>query len=1363
MQRVNLGRPASDQFELIRWEDDFYTADSTFQDQIDSPADCEMVICIFWKRLGSDLPDEYRRDDGTLPTGTEYEFEMALHHAAKTPERTPDILVYRKTEEVFFSEEQLAVEQQQRERFLTFWQRWFRNEKGHFVAGFHSFPSTAEFETLVEAHLRRWLSEQHGEVVWTKGSPFRGLEPFDVDHAEIFFGRRRETDRTRARFLANALAGCRFLLIQGASGSGKSSLARAGVLPQLLSAGGFGELPLMDRYAITSPAALRMPDAGNDWAVGLAKALFAKTALGGELAEGDFKSPETLAPLLRAEGAPAVTPLIGALDRSAETDQVSHLRRGCILLVDQFEELFDWPAEEAEAFLKWLKMAMDSGQIFVLATMRSEFQHKIGSLKTFANLTGLHEVRGPDTPDPIVALEPPGPADIRDIINGPAKAAGLTFEGGTDGAPDLAARIEASAEPDALPALQLLLTQLYDRKEDTLLTHAAFDDVGGVTGVMAFLGDEVLASAPKNQAQAFTKIVRSFVRVDAGDAPALARRVATSRFDADPPAQALCERLQNAGLITADANGMRLAHESLLQGWQALKQAVDDERHFFEIRARLGPLSDNYQRQKKDDPGKAKEALLTGLNLLEGESLLKTWGPEQVSATNPDLPELITTSSQNAKRKRRRRTTLIGAATLAVVAVAIGVTWQEVRRTQQALETRLQASMAEAAQYALQTGDWGRALISATQALAVKETPDTRSMAWTAANEHSSSQLSALILGDLIDIDHASDGTTARLLLDGRLELEAGQEIQRHQLPDIAETGRFFRAVRLLPDHVLLITSDGWVGVMRWFGATELQSEIRWLSDTRYFPSSRHQIETAVSQTGFRVAIGDESGTPPLILSCSFEIVCSQHALPADIVSTMAFDKSGENLAIVTADRLLRYNLDSDQVVMRADLPFPQYTAKSISWLDDERVSVGHLSGGISILGWGPESQEINIRTAAPAMVQTVSPYSDHHAYACLTNSICVTTPNASETTRPRVLYRLNSAVLDLDWGPDGSLISIQADGSLAYWDVALNDGLVRQIPISTKAITALAVIDNGRVAAGDAAGQLYSIDVTNTQPLAILDGDRGDVVHIANGQNGDWAAAFKFGSVARMPGAGGPPLRADLTTLPERLAWLDQGQTLAASAAQAITFWPLGAEPTTPAFPLPDGTTTIGAVVDLSPRGMRYGYSLSNGAIMAVDSTGQHSALVPLTQSADRLSALSLDLSPNGRWLIASRSDDEVRVFDLDQQIEPISLKLSSDDSKVARFSPSGDRVGVLGSDGQLSIWSFDPATGQAELFMRVDPVSKGFAPNTDASRAAQWFDWVDDQQVAVATVVGDVLLIDLSWQNMAGYVADKLRLIQK
>src|SRR5262245_12230540 len=266
-------------------------------------------------------------DGEPYPSGTAYEVLTAI--GARQTKDLPDIFVFRKTERPQIAlDDEAALERARSQwgRLQAFFQRWFVTTQGHFLAAFQSFRTTDDFEEQIEALLRDWLGKhaQVNRVVWpleTKGSPFRGLEPFDARHAPVFFGRSRDIAGAAERLKA---ASTSFLLIVGASGAGKSSLARAGLVPRITAPGFIAEVDLW-RVALMRPGAAESPFHA------LAEALF---AAGGstdvlapalpELADGDYKRPTQLAALLRMGDEAATRPVISALDRIAETEQ----RRG---------------------------------------------------------------------------------------------------------------------------------------------------------------------------------------------------------------------------------------------------------------------------------------------------------------------------------------------------------------------------------------------------------------------------------------------------------------------------------------------------------------------------------------------------------------------------------------------------------------------------------------------------------------------------------------------------------------------------------------------------------------------------------------------------------------------------------------------------------------------------------------------------------------------------------------------------------------------------------------------------------------------------------------------------------------------------
>ncbi len=189
--------------EPVLWEHEPLVATSTFQHQIVKPSDTDVVVAILWSRLGTKLPKEFVRPDGSrYESGTEYEFEEAIEGFRKNGK--PDLLVYRKTAppSVRLDDEKELLERlSQKKKLDEFVDKWFHDKaEGTLVAAFHAFEAPSDFENLLENHLHRLIdreipssisSTSEARAVWKQGSPFRGLEAFHFEHAPVFFGRTR--------------------------------------------------------------------------------------------------------------------------------------------------------------------------------------------------------------------------------------------------------------------------------------------------------------------------------------------------------------------------------------------------------------------------------------------------------------------------------------------------------------------------------------------------------------------------------------------------------------------------------------------------------------------------------------------------------------------------------------------------------------------------------------------------------------------------------------------------------------------------------------------------------------------------------------------------------------------------------------------------------------------------------------------------------------------------------------------------------------------------------------------------------------------------------------------------------------------
>jgi hypothetical protein len=193
--------------------------------------------------LGTPLPErtkirEYRGSDGRAPvTGTEWEFEEARAHAEK--EGAPPLLVFRNMSAAKISTTDTEARRHTQEQLGAldqFWQRHFQN-RGLFLTAFTAYQHMEEFTNALETQLRKLLQDLAGNSAGRDYSahwfdrPFRGLEPYEFEHARIFFGRDAAVQSAVNRLVENSESDTAFLLILGASGSGKSS--RAGILPAL--------------------------------------------------------------------------------------------------------------------------------------------------------------------------------------------------------------------------------------------------------------------------------------------------------------------------------------------------------------------------------------------------------------------------------------------------------------------------------------------------------------------------------------------------------------------------------------------------------------------------------------------------------------------------------------------------------------------------------------------------------------------------------------------------------------------------------------------------------------------------------------------------------------------------------------------------------------------------------------------------------------------------------------------------------------------------------------------------------------------------------------------------------------------------
>jgi WD40 repeat protein len=1391
IKRLNAERVDHAQFEIVRWEHEYYRAESDFQAQIPRPADCHVVICIFWKRLGSELPESYARSDGTIPTGTEYEFETALEAAAGRPEKLPDVLVYRKTAEVTFAADKLELERAQYERFMAFWQRWFRNEKGHFLAGFQTFADSDEFEAVLERNLRSWLRDREVAVTWTKGPPYRGLEPFDVEHSPIFFGRRGHVERTRARLLASAMTGKPFLLVTGASGSGKSSLVRAGLIPRLAQLGGLSTLGAALRWAIVTPGQI----AGN-WAQGMAKALFEKTALGEELSRGDFNSADELKVQFARADRSAALPLLKALERAGEAIAVTEQRSRrpivtLLVLIDQLEELFTWPKVEVESFLRFLKSLNDSpgSPVWLVATMRSDFQHRLAEYAVLDGLAGRSEIKGPGEAERTLELALPSLADLREMILNPARAAGLSFEVSADGHRDLAELIEGDARPDAMPAIQFLLSELYTRRRGNVLTLEAFDALHGVGGVMAQRGEDVYCAVDTSARQAFPRIVRALVTQVRGDLPPSVRRISEQGFIEDHAAGRMIEALKDARLIISDSGELRFTHDSILKGWKRLQDQIDDEQRMFGARERLEQLCALWVEAGKAGKRPSK-LLLQGFQLAEGRELVSKWGAGSLMDKQPELPAYIATSE--VRETRVRRITQAIAWTAAVIFALLSLQLYTQWLSAEAARKEAQASLWIAnSRSDLRDGKVMPAIDNAFKAFSQLPNETSRSALAAALFELSPHLVATFDVGsDAAEAIAWIGPETVAAVGGGKLRTLAATKPQAAgtttdwPIPKLTRSQdgnrAAIRAIRVVhSDRLIAVLDNGALALVERRGTSP---RVRSPSQPTTLYHTAHA--SAIGRSGTLVVTANIDGDVALI-ECATSTgqtsapECRERRLVGVRGKAVAISPNETRIAVGDESGVVSiYDRSGQRLGEPAAVGG---LLLSLGWAEArDWLAIGNAAGDIAVIDVGAPGRPVISKTSLPGYpISTLSwsPKGLELAFACDGRTVCIWPPLALTGGAPyfapvRRFEGHSNVVTRIGWSPDGEHVaSASTDGTIRIWSLnqSMEAGLTLYADASAQLVTVASSPDGRWLAAGAKDG---SIRIWESRSASLLRGARSasasEVVSLAWSRSGLLAAAHENAAITVVPVDALQPVREMRidTNLGTRVTFAEDDRTIAMpqhgdKRIALITASGSGKQAARYLDSIGADHEPWGIAVDLSGKTLFASYTGGEIRIWELASGRQLGAMrYTLSEERDSVGAGSLSVSPDGHWLATSGGDSFVRVYDIPQRTSWRALPLEANEPIAVAFSPDATKLAALGADNRLYIWSL--LEDRADRFVVVNSIpNRSVVADADRRQErASWIAWVSNDSIAVATGMSAVSVIGLDpvkWRRRIESIASK------
>ena len=428
--------------------------------------------------------------------------------------------------------------------------------------------------------------------------PYPGLLAFQEEDAAIFFGRSDEIAETLETLeKARRFGEGRMVLLLGSSGSGKSSLMRAGVVPRLRRDSA--------RWAIVGPFR-----PGSDPFEALARTLARSLSPKGDAGElyQDFLDKEPAEVLLKT-----ATKIRLQTEGEPET---------LLLVLDQVEELLEMPEEHpSHRFLAMLKTVLEQtgSELMAVGTLRSDY---LGAFQ-------VHSI-----PTSSVSLMPLPIESLAQVIEKPAQLVGLELEEGLTQA--LLADTETA---DALPLLAFSLRELYDRHGDDgrLDVKEYRDGLGGLQGSVRKAAEDLLALRPDLEEQ-LPYLRRAFLAMGRVNSEGqFARRPAKWKSLPEKAHPLLEQFVQARLLVSSSSEGERcleVAHEALLRAWDRLNDWLVEERKALEVRARLEADALDWEKSGKEVERLFKEPFLT-----EARELLRDYELSEIE--NEYLAESI--------------------------------------------------------------------------------------------------------------------------------------------------------------------------------------------------------------------------------------------------------------------------------------------------------------------------------------------------------------------------------------------------------------------------------------------------------------------------------------------------------------------------------------------------------------------------------------------------------------------------------------------------------------------------------------------------------------------------------------------------
>jgi WD40 repeat protein len=1102
--------------------------------------------------------------------------------------------------------------------------------------------------------------------------PYRGLFHFGPNDADVFFGREIFIEE-----LYSATKTKNFIPVLGPSGSGKSSVVLAGLVPKLQKEG---------HWQFTH----FRPGSDADPFYSLAEALL-------PLYREDTDSTDKMAQSsnLARDLKDGTTPLL----RVFSSIQRKHPNHRLLLIADQFEEIYTRCNDEEirRKFLDCLLASLEtstslsSSATVLVTTMRADFLGNALSYRPFADVLQNADVK----------LGPMNRKELTEVIEKPAQKLGVTFQAG------LVERIlnDVENQPGNLPLLEFALTQLWNKRTGKELSHKVYKEIGQVEGALARYADEKYGNLTDDEKE---KVRRIFIQlVHPGEGVEDTRRVAI-RKELGEQSWSLVKKLADTRLVVTSRNSedkdtVEIVHEALIRNWGEMRGWMGTDRVFRIWQEQLRAAKKQWEKLNKDP-----NSLLRGAALVEAEEKLKEHREDLCEEEQEFIQASVELRDREEKDKERRKQLTIsgllsGLAVTSILAILTSIAWVNA-------EISEIKSLAQSSDGFLNL-DGQKALQSSLKA-AIK----MQGKPWI--DQHTRTLVELSLLNTVHNVvlpntlgGHANSVNEVSFSPDGTMLASASADKMlklwdtstKKEIKTLIGHTNSVNGVSFSPDGIILASAGADNTVKLWNISTgkTIKTLTGHTSEVNRVSFSRH---------GTMLVSASADNTVKLWNISTGKTIKTLTGHTSEVWG-VSFSRDGTMLASTSTDKTVKlWNTSTGKTIKT--LTGHTEWVWGVSFSPDGTM-LASASADNTVKLWNTSTgQEIKTLTGHKDRVLGVSFSRDGTMLASASVDKTVKLWNTSTGQEIKTLTGHTDEVWGSSFSRDGTILaSASVDKTVKLWNTSTGQE-IKTLTGHTKDVSGVNFSCDGTILAS------ASVDKT----LKLWDTSTGTEIKTLNNRDEFWGVSFSpdgtmlaSASVDKTVKLWNTSTGTEIKTLightneVSAISFSCDGKMLAsASADKTVKLWNTS---TGQAIKTLTGHTDVVSRVSFSPDGTMLASASADKTVKLWNtSTGQE--IKTLTGHTDVVSGVSF--SPDGKILASASDDRKVKLWDTSTGQEIKTLIGHTSEVNTVSFSPDGKMLASASSDKTVKLWNTSTGTEIKTLTGHTDAVWRvNFSPD--------------------------------------------------